>query len=84
MSVDGGVTSSTGEVLVLSVRDVEVCLRVTVLLGQTKVNDINLVAALSDTHQEVIGLDVTVDERLGVDVFDTRNELVGQQEDSLE
>lgn len=84
MSVDGGVTGSASQVLVLSVRNVEVRLGVAVLLGQTKVNDIDLVATLADAHQEVVRLDVTVDERFGVDVLDARDELVGQQEDGLE
>lgn len=84
MSVDRGITSGTRQVLVLSVRDVEVRFRVAVLLGQTKVNDIDLVATLADTHQEVVGLDVTVNEGLGVDVLDAGDELVGQEKYSLE
>lgn len=58
-------------------------LGVTVLLGETKVDNIDLVATLADTHEEVIGLDVTVDEGLGVDVLDARDELVRKQEDGL-
>lgn len=84
MSVDRGISGGAGKVLVLSVRDVEVSLGVTVLLGETEVDDIDLVASLADTHQEVVRLDVTVDERLGVDVLDTRDELVGQEENGLE
>jgi hypothetical protein len=84
MSVDRGITSSTSEVLVLTVRNVEVSLRVTVLLGQTKVNYVDLVSTLSDAHQEVVGLDITVDEGLGVDVLDAGDELVGQEQDGLE
>jgi len=84
VGVDGGVTSSTGEVLVLTVWDVEVSLWVSVLLGQTKVDNVDLVASLANAHQEVIWLDITVNEGLGVDVFDTRDELIGQKEDSLE
>lgn len=84
VSVDGSVTSSTSQVLVLSVRNVEVGLGVAVLLGQTEIDHVDLVAALANTHQEVVGLDITVDEGLGVDVLDTRDELVGQQQDRLE
>lgn len=84
MSVDGGIAGRSGQVLVLSVGDVEVRLGVTVLLGKTKVDNIDLVATLADTHEEVVGLDVTVDEGFGVDVLDARDELVRQQEDSLE
>lgn len=84
MRVDGGVTSGTRQVLVLSVRDVEVRLGIAVLLGQTEVNDVDLVAALANAHQEVVWLDITVDEGLGVNVLDARDELIGQQENGLE
>ena len=84
MGVDGGVTSGTSQVLVLSVRDVEVGLGVPVLLGETKVDHVDLVAPLANTHEEVVGLDVAVDEALGVDVLDAADELVGEQEDGLE
>ena len=84
MSVNRGVAGGTSQILVLSVRDVEVCLRVPVLLRETEVNHVDLVASLADTHEEVVGLDVTVDEALGVDVLDAADELVGEQEDGLE
>lgn len=84
MSVDTGITSSTSQVLVLTVGDVEVSLGVTVFLSQTKINNIDLVTTLSNTHEEVVGLDITVDEGFGVDVFDTRNELIGKKQHSLQ
>jgi len=62
MSVDGRVTSGTSEVLVLSVRDMKVRFGITVLLCQTKVNNIDLVSTLPDSHQEVVGLDVSMNE----------------------
>ena len=71
MSVDGSVTSSASQVLVLSIGDVKVGLRVPVLLGETKIDDINLVATLSNSHQKVVWLDVAVDEIAGVDVLNT-------------
>ena len=84
MCVDRSITGSTGQVLVLSVWDVEVRLWVTVLLGQTEINDIDLVTTLSNAHQEVVWLDITVDEGLGVDVLNAGDELVGEQQDSLQ
>ncbi len=61
MGVDGGVTGGTSQVLVLTVRDVEVRLRVAIFLSQTEVDDIDLISTLANAHQEVVGLDVTVD-----------------------
>lgn len=73
VSVDGSVTSSTSQVLVLSVRNMEVGLRIAEFLCQTEINDIDLVTPLSDTHQEVIGFDISVDEVAGVDIFNAGN-----------
>lgn len=84
VSVDGGIAGSAGKVLVLSVRDVEMGLGVAVFLGQAKVNDIDLVASLPDAHEEVVGLDIAVDEGLGMDVLDARDELVGEEKDRLQ
>src|SRR3954468_17904155 len=84
MSIDGCVTSGTSQVLVLTVWDVEVSLWVTVLLGQTEVNDIDLVTTFANTHQEVVWLDITVDERLSVNVLDTGDELIGEKKDGLQ
>ena len=84
MGVDGGITGSTSQVLVLTVWDVEVSLGVAVLLGQAKVDHVDLVAALADAHEEVVGLDVTVDEGLGMDVFDAGDKLIGEEKHRLE
>ena len=84
MRIDGGISGRAGQVLVLTIRDVEVCLRVTVLLGQAEVDDVDLIASLADAHEEVVGLDVAVDEGLGMDVLDAGDELVGEEEDGLE
>lgn len=59
-------------------------LGVAVLLGKAEINNVDLIATLADTHEEVVGLDITVDEGLGVDILDSRNQLVGKKEDSLE
>lgn len=83
VGVDTGITGSTSQVLVLTVRDVEVSLWITVLLGQTKIDDVDLVTTLSNAHKEVVWFDITVDEGLCVDVLDTRDELVSEQENGL-
>lgn len=84
MCVDGGVARGTGEVLVLSVRDVDVCLVVAVLLGETKIDDVDDVGLLAETHQKIVGLDVAVQKGSRVDVFDPLNHLVGEHEDGFE
>ena len=84
MSVDAGIAGGTSQVLVLSIWDVEVGLRITILLGQAKINHIDLVAALANAHEEVVRLDITVDEGLGVDVLNAGDELVGEEQYGLQ
>jgi len=84
MGIDRSITGSTSQVLVLPIWNMEMSLRITVLLGQTKINNIDLVATLSNAHKEVVRLDITVNEGLGVDVFDTRDELIGEEQDGLQ
>lgn len=69
MGVDGGVAGGAGEVLVLTVGDVLVRSCIAVLLGQAEVDDVDQVALLAEPHQKVVGLDVSVNEVLGVDVL---------------
>ena len=73
VSVDGGVAGSSSEILVLSVRDMKMGLGVTELLGETEIDDIDLIASLSDAHEEVVGFDIAMNEISRVDIFDTRN-----------
>ena len=84
MRVDRGITGRASQVLVLAVRNVEVSLGVTVFLGKTEVDHVDLVSSLADAHEEVVGLDVSMNEGLGVDVLDAGDELISQEEDSLE
>lgn len=67
--VDGGIAGSARQVLVLTVGDVLVRAGVSVLLGQTEVNDVNKIAFLPQTHKEVIRFHIPVDEVFGVDVL---------------
>lgn len=69
VGVDGGVAGGAGEVLILAVGDVLVRSGVTVFLGQAKVDDVHQISLLAEPHQEVVRLHVSVDEVLGVDVF---------------
>jgi len=62
----------------------EVGLGVTVFLSQTKINDVDLISTLANAHQKVVGLDITVDERFGVNVLNTRNKLIGKKQDRLQ
>jgi hypothetical protein len=73
VSIDRRITGGTGQVLVLAVGNVQVGLGITIFLGQTEVDDVHLISTLANAHQEVVGLDVTVDEVARVDILDTRD-----------
>lgn len=74
MSVDTHVTRRTGKRLALPVRNVLLCLRVTVLLCHTEVHDVNYISTLRTrtANEEVVGLDVAVDEVLLVNGLNPR------------
>lgn len=69
MSVYGGIAGRASQILVLAIGDVLMCAGVTVFLGQAKVNDVNQVALLPQTHQEIVWLHISVNKVLGVNVF---------------
>ena len=46
---------------------------VAVLLCQTEVNHIDLVASLANSHQKVVWLDIAMNEVTRVNVFDARD-----------
>ncbi len=71
MSVDGSVACCAGEILVFPVGDVLVGSSVPILLGQAKVNDIDKVALLAQTHQKVVWFHITVDKVFRVNVFNS-------------
>jgi hypothetical protein len=73
MGVDGGVMGHASQVLVLPVRDMKMCLRVSELLCETEIADIDLISTLADPHKEVVGLYVPVDEVARMDIFDARD-----------
>ncbi|KAG5455897.1 MAG: hypothetical protein BJ554DRAFT_4522 [Olpidium bornovanus] len=69
VSVYACVTGRAGQVLVFPVRYVQVCFRIAVFLGETEINDVDLVASLAQTHKEVVGFDIAVKEFFGMDVL---------------
>ena len=73
MGVDGSVSSCAGQVLVLAIRDVKVSLGVSVLFGKSEIDNIDLISSLANAHEEIVGLDVSVDKISRMDVLDSRD-----------
>ena len=84
VSVDRGITGSSGQVLVLTVGDVLMGARIAVLLGKAEIDNVNDRLALSQSNEEVVGLNISMDEGLCMDVFQPAEELIGQHEHRLE
>lgn len=86
VGVDTHITGGTGERLALTVGDVLFRLRVSVLLGHAKVNDVNNVGGFGagTTNDEVVGLDVTVNEVSLVYRLDAGEHLLGDHDDGLD
>lgn len=74
MGIDTHVTRRTRQRLSFPIGNVLLCLRVSVLLGHTKVNDMDDVCSFraGTTNEEVVGFDISVDEILLVDGLDAR------------
>ena len=45
--------------------------RVSELLRQPEVDDVYLITTFTDAHQEIVGLDITVNEVTGVNILHT-------------
>ena len=82
MSVNGGVTCSAGEVLALSVGDV-FSVPLDVALGESEVDEEDLVSSFVESDAEVVGLDVSVDEVPVVHVLNPSYHLVHEHQNSL-
>jgi len=59
------------------------CLRVTVPLRQSEINHVHRRSFVIDAHQEVIGLNVAMQEVLGMHEFDTCDKLLSQHAHGL-
>lgn len=84
MGVETGVAGSAREALIKPDGDVMEIPRIAVPLGQTKVNQIDMLLVISKSHHKVIWLDIAMDKVFVMDVLDPLDHLVSQHQDSLE
>lgn len=81
--VDACVAGRPSQVFVFPVWNVGPRPVVSELLGQTKVDQKEFVAVTPDAHEEVVGLDVSVDEVFVVNKLDAAYHLVGKHQHRL-
>ena len=62
MSIDRGIPGGSSQILAISVRNMFTGLRVSEPLGQTEVDDVDVVLLLADTDEEIVRFDVSVEE----------------------
>lgn len=66
MGVDWGVSSGTGQILSISVRNVFAGLGISESLGETEIDDVDVVLLLANANQEVVRLDISMQEVSGM------------------
>ena len=73
MGIDGHVSCCSTQTLSLSVWDMLLCFRVSVLFGHSEIDDMNDIRGFSTgtTNKEVVGFDVSVDQVTVVDGLDS-------------
>lgn len=82
--VDAGVASRAGQVLIFAIGNVLMRAWIAVLFGQTEIDNVNDALALAQTNQEIVGFDIAVNKRFGMDIFQAGEQLIGQHEDGFE
>ena len=73
MSINTGISSCACKIFIFSVWNVLVSLLISILFSQAKVNDVHKIPFLPKTHQKVVWFDITMDEVLRVNIFQSAN-----------
>ena len=73
MSIYTGVTSCSCKILIVFERDVESSSRVSVLLRETKINNIDFICSFAKTNKKIVGFDVSMDKIFGMSILDSSN-----------
>jgi len=82
--VDTGISRCAGQGFVLPEGNVISCPRITIPLGKTVINHVKGVLLFPNTDQEIIGLHVTMNERIGVQVLYPGEHLVSDHQNCFE
>ncbi len=83
MSVDGGVPGCACEVLSLSVRDM-FAISLDVPLGKSEIENEDFMAGLIQTDTEIVWLDISVDKVAVMDVLNSLNHLINEDENAFQ
>ena len=78
MRVDGGVASRARERFIVAVGDMLASLGIFVAFTETEINHIAGSSLVAISHQEIVGLHVSMKEVVSVHVFQSRDHLVSE------
>ena len=84
MRINAGIAGSAREIFVFPIRNVLVRTWIAVLFGQAKINDMNDTLPFAESNQKIVGFDISMNERFGMDVFESAQQLIGQHEDGFQ
>ncbi len=84
MTVDAGKSCRANQVWVPGASGMSVHLGNIGFCGEAQICHINLIPMLPHTHQEILRLDVSMDDTLGMNVFKTVKELVDEHQYGLQ
>jgi hypothetical protein len=73
MIIHTGVAGSAPILIVYPIWHMNAVFWIPVFTGKPKVDDVYHISKLANSHQEIIRLDIAMDERFMVDVFDARD-----------
>ena len=83
VSIDGGVTGSSSQVLAFSVGNM-LAISLDIAFSESEVDDENFVAGFVEAYTEVVRFDISVNKMPVVDVLNSSDHLVDQHQHSLE
>ena len=83
MTVDAGKSCRANQIWVPGARGMSVHLGSIGFRGEAQICHINLIPTPPDTHQEVLWLDVSMNDVLGMNILKTANELIGEHQHSF-
>ena len=70
MGVNTGISCGSGQILILSIGDMRPVFG-EIFLGQSEIDDIQLMTAFAAAHQKIIGLNIPVQEVSAMNVLDS-------------
>lgn len=84
MRIQTGIACCASQRFVVSVGDVFVCARILEPLGQSIVDQVNIVLPLANANEEIVRFDVTMEKTPRMNILTPLNHLVCQHQHSVE